>query len=77
MSSNFGQIRPQTMELGALERLKHFSYRLVMGKWCLHASWFILDQIIFKVSGNQDRHKSSVELDFGPNQTIQYGVTCP
>ena len=37
-----------------------------MGKWCLHASSFIFDQIIIKVAGNQDRHKSSDELDFGP-----------
>ena len=49
-----------------------------MGKWCLLASSFILDRVIFKVSGNHlDRHKSSVEFDFGPNQTAQYGVTCP
>ena len=38
----------------------------MMGKWCLHASSFIFDQIIIKVAGNQDRHKSSDELDFGP-----------
>ena len=37
-----------------------------MGKWCLHASSFIFDQIVFKVAGNQDRHKSSDEFDFGP-----------
>ena len=67
-SSNFSQIGPLTTELAALERLKNFSYRLIIGKWCLHASSFILDRIIFKVSGNQDRHKSSVEFDFGPNQ---------
>ena len=42
--SNFGQIGPLTTELAALEHLKHFSYRLVMGKWCLHASQFILDE---------------------------------
>ena len=39
-----------------------------MGKWCLHASSFIFDQII-KVAGNQDRHKSLDEFDFGPDQT--------
>ena len=38
---------------------------------------FIFDRIIIKVAGNQDRHKSSVEFDFGPNQTTQFGVTCP
>ena len=47
-----------------------------MGKWCLHASSFIFDRIIFKVAGNQNRRKSSVEFNFGPNQTTQYGVTC-
>ena len=36
-----------------------------MGKWCLHASSFIFDQIVIKVAGNQDRHKSSDEFDFG------------
>ena len=48
-----------------------------MGKCCLHASLIIFDQIIIKVAGNQDRHKSSVEFDFGPNQTTHFGVTCP
>ena len=48
-----------------------------MGKWCLHASLFIFDQIIIKVAGNQDRHKSSDEFDFGPDQTTHFGVTCP
>ena len=41
-----------------------------MGKWCLHANSFIFDRIIIKVADNQDRHKSWVEFDFGPNQTI-------
>ena len=48
-----------------------------MGKCCLHASSFIFYQIIIKVAGNQERHKSSVEFDFGPNQTTHFGVTCP
>ena len=48
-----------------------------MGKWCFHASLFIFDRIIIKVAGNQDRHKSLVEFDFGPNQTTHFGVTCP
>ena len=75
-SSNFGQIGPLTTELAALERLK-ISHRLIMGKCCLHASSFIFDRIIIKVAGNQDRHKSSVEFDFGPNQTTHFGVICP
>ena len=38
---------------------KNFPCRLIMGKWCLHASSFIFDRIIIKVAGNQDRHKNS------------------
>ena len=53
------------MELAALEVYK-ISHRLIMGKWCLHAGSFIFDQIIIEVAGNQDRHKSSDEFDFGP-----------
>ena len=48
-----------------------------MGNWCFHASSFIFYQIIREVAGNQDRHKSSVEFDFGPDQTTHFGVTCP
>ena len=48
-----------------------------MGKWCLHASLFIFYRIIIKIADNQDRHKSSMEFDFGPNQTTHFGVTCP
>ena len=48
-----------------------------MGKCCLHARSFIFDRIIIKVAGNQDRHKSSNEFDFGPDQNTNFGVTCP
>ena len=75
-SLNFGQIGLLTRELAALERLK-ISHSLIMGKWCLHASLFIFDRIIIKVAGNQDRHKSSVKFDYGPNQTTHFGVICP
>ena len=37
-----------------------------MGKWCLRTSAFIVDQIIFKVAGKQDRYKSLGKFDFGP-----------
>ena len=43
-----------------------------MGKWCLHASSFIFYQIVIKVAGNQDRHKSSDEFDFGPLVSMAY-----
>ena len=48
-----------------------------MGKYCLYASSLIFDRIIIKVAGNQDRHKSSFEFDFGPNQSSHFLVTCP
>ena len=48
-----------------------------MGKWRLHASSFIFDQIIIKVAGNKDRHKSSVQFKFRQNLTTHFGVTCP
>ena len=75
-SLNFGQIGLLNLELAALERLK-ISHRLIMGKWCLHASLFIFDRIIIKVAGNQDRHTSLVKFDFGPNQTTHFEVICP
>ena len=57
--------------------VKKISHRLTIGKCCLHASSFIFDWIIIKVAGNQDRHKSSDEFDFVPDQTTHFGVTCP
>ena len=75
MGWNFGQIGPLTTEF-ALERLKN-SHRLIMGKWCFHASLFIFYCILIKVADNQVRHKSLVKFDFGPNQTTHFGVTCP
>ena len=56
---------------------KKISHRLIMGKCCLHVGSFIFDRIIIKVAGNQDRHKSLDEFDFGPDQTTHFGVTCP
>ena len=75
-SSNFGQIGPLTTKLAVLERL-NISHRLILGKCCLQASSFIFYRIIMKDAGNQEMHKSSVEFDFGPNQTTHFEVTCP
>ena len=75
-SSNFCQIGSLTTELVALERLKT-SHRLILGKCCLHAGSFSFDRIILKAAGNQERHKSSDEFDFGPDQTTHLVVTCP
>ena len=46
------------------------------GMWALLTLCYI-DRIIIKVAGNQDRHKSSDEFDFRPDQTTHLGVTCP
>ena len=64
------------MELAAIGRLKN-SHRLIIRKCFLHASSFFFDLIIIKVVGNKDRYKSTDEFDFGPDQTIHFGVTCP
>ena len=45
-----------------------------MGKCGLHASLFISYRIIIKDAGNQDRHKSSDEFDFGPDQTTHFVI---
>ena len=41
-NSNFDKIGPLTTELAALERQKN-PHRLIMGKWCLHASSFFIE----------------------------------
>ena len=68
MSSNFGQIGPLTMELELCPWAfkKKIPMDLQWGKWCLHTSSFFFYRIIIKVAGNQDRHKSLEEFDFGP-----------
>ena len=64
MSSNFRQIRLLTMELAALERLKH---------QCLHFFWVGIDPILFKVGGYIDMHNILHEFEFWPNGTTDYG----
>ena len=54
-------------------KLKMF-HTHIKGKWCLHASLFILDRNIIKVTGNHNRHKSSDEFDFGLDQSTHFGV---
>ena len=54
-SSKLGQIRPRTVELAALERLK-ISHRLIVEKSCQHSSSFIIDWIFFILAGNEDNY---------------------
>ena len=35
------------------------------------------DQVFVKLVGKEDRHKSSNELEFGPDQIIHFGVIRP
>ena len=77
MSLKFGSIRPWTAELAALERLKKMAIDLQWGKCCDHSSAFIFDWNFSILAGNKDMHKSLDEFEFQPDQTTDYGVTCP
>ena len=68
MSSNFGQIPLLTLELAAFERLKNR---------CCHFFSVAIDKIQFKFVGNEDIHNISVEFEFPPDRTTDYGVSCP
>ena len=61
MSLSFRQIPPLTKELAALERLKYID----------------IDLIFFKLAANKDMHNIMNELEFRPDQTTNYGVSCP
>ena len=66
-SLNLGQIPPLTMELAALERLKNRH----------HFFSVAIDQILFKLAGNEDIHNILDEFKFRPDRTTDYGVSCP
>ena len=77
MSSKFGQIRPRTSELAALERRKKIPIDLKWGKLRHHIFSAVFDQILFILAGNEDMHKSLDEFEFRPDPTTDYGVSCP
>ena len=68
MSLDFGQVPPLTTELAALERLKNR---------CHHIISVDIDPIFFKLAGNKDMHNIMNEFEFRPDQTTDYGVSCP
>ena len=68
MSLTFGQILPLTTELAALERLKNR---------CHHFFSVAIDPLLFKLAGNEDMHNILDEFEFPPDQTTDYGVSCP
>ena len=48
-----------------------------MGKWCHHLFSVDFDLILLILAGNEDMHKISDEFEFRPDQTTDYGVSCP
>ena len=63
MSSKFGKIRPWTVELAALERLKKIPIDLQWERCCNHSSAFISNQIFFILAGNKDNPTISEEFE--------------
>ena len=68
MSLKFGEIRPWTMELAALERLKK-SHRLIMEKRRHHIFFPIFHLILFILTCNEVMHKSLDEFEIRPDPT--------
>ena len=68
MNLNLGQIPLLTLELAALERLKNRRH---------HFFSVAIDPILFKLVGNEDMHNILDEFEFRPDQTANYGVSCP
>ena len=71
-SSKLSQIRPQTAELAALERLKK-SPLTYNGKNCV-ANFFsaVLDRIHFILAGKNDIHESLDEFEIWPDPTTGF-----
>ena len=72
MSSKFGEIRPWTRELAALERLKK-SHKLIMEKkTSSHFLRFFFYLILFILAGNEDMHRSLDEFEIRPDPTTGF-----
>ena len=65
---HLGQIPPLTTELAALEGLKNLRH---------HFFSIAIDQFLFKLAGNKDMHTILDELEFQPDRTTDYEVSCP
>ena len=70
-SSKFGQIRPLTAELAALERLKKSLYTN-NGKNSVATFSAVLDQIHFILAGNDDIHDSSDKFEIWQDPTTGF-----
>ena len=67
MGSNFRHIGPQSTKLGALER---FKYPHILGVPGFYT-------ILINLACNNDMHTCLDELEFLPDRTIDYNVSCP
>ena len=56
------------MELAALERLNNQRH---------HFFSVAIDPTLFKLTGNEDMHNILDELEFWPDRTTDYRVSCP
>ena len=50
---------------------------LTWRKCCHHDTDFNFIQTCFNLADNKDRHEISVKFDFGLNEVVHSGVTCP
>ena len=71
MSSKFGEIRPWTSVLAALERLKK-SHRLIMEKMTSSHFSAISHLILFIIAGNEDMNKSLDEFEIRSDPTTGF-----
>ena len=74
MSSKFGEIRPWTTELAALEHLKK-SHRLIIEKMTSShfLCYFSYDPFILLIlAGNEDMHRSLNEFEIRPDPTTGF-----
>ena len=72
-SSKFGQIRPLTAELAALERLKKSPWTYNGKKWCCQFFSAVLDRIHFILAGNDDiRYDELDEFEIWPDPTTGF-----
>ena len=55
----------------------HSSHMVKKGKCCYHFSALIFDWIFIILAGNEDSPKILTKFDFGPDDTLHCGVTCP
>ena len=71
MSSKFGEIRPWTTELAALEHLKK-SHRLIMEKMTSSHFLHYFSSDSFILTGNEDLHRSLDEFEIRPDHTTGF-----